>query len=55
MKKAILFSTLIALFFVSCSDDTYTGEGPIITEELNLEDFSGIEALGYGYSHFRRG
>ena len=46
MKKAILFSTLIALFFVSCSDDTYTGEGPIITEELNLEDFSGIEAHG---------
>ena len=47
MKKALLFSTLITLFFISCDDDdTYTGEGPIVTEELNLEDFSGIEALG---------
>ena len=47
MKKAILFSILIALFLVSCDDDdTYTGEGPIVTEELNLEDFSGIEAIG---------
>ena len=46
MKKAILFSILIALFLVSCDDDdTYTGEGPIVTEELTLQDFSGIEAI----------
>jgi len=47
MKKAILFSILIALFLVSCDDDdTYTGEGPIVIEELTLQDFSGIEAIG---------
>lgn len=47
MKKTFLFSILIALFIVSCDDDdTYTGEGPIVTEELNLEDFYGIEAIG---------
>lgn len=47
MKKALLFSFVIALFLVSCDDDdTYTGEGPIVTEELILEDFSGIEAIG---------
>ncbi|MDN3642865.1 head GIN domain-containing protein [Lutimonas halocynthiae] len=47
MKKAILFSIFIALFIVSCDDDeTYTGEGPIVTEELTLQDFSGIEAIG---------
>ncbi len=47
MKKVILLSTLIVLFIISCSDDeTYTGEGPIITEEIIVEDFSGIEAIG---------
>lgn len=47
MKKAILLSTLVFLFMVSCSDDdSYTGEGPIITEELNVADFTGIEAIG---------
>jgi len=47
MKKALLFSALITLFFISCDeDDIYTGEGPIITQALSLQDFSAIEALG---------
>ncbi len=47
MKKAFLFSIIIILIISSCSDDdTFTGEGPIITEEINMADFSGIEAIG---------
>jgi hypothetical protein len=47
MKKVILFSTLIVLLFTACNDDdSYTGEGPIVTEELTLADFSAIEAIG---------
>ena len=47
MKKALLFSTFISLFFISCGeDDIYTGEGPIVTEELTIAAFSAIETLG---------
>lgn len=47
MKKPLLFFAFITLFLTACNDDdTYTGEGPIVTEELTLEAFSAIEALG---------
>lgn len=47
MKKLLIFSAFIILFLSACNDDdTYTGEGPIVTEELSLEAFSAIEAMG---------
>lgn len=47
MKKTLLFSAFIALFITACNDDdSYTGEGPIVTEELLISDFSAIEAIG---------
>lgn len=47
MKKLVVLSACIVLFLNACNDDdTYTGEGPVVTEELTLEAFSAIEALG---------
>ncbi|MGI9531559.1 head GIN domain-containing protein [Lutimonas sp.] len=47
MKKLVVLSACIVFFLNACNDDdTYTGEGPIVTKELTLETFSAIEAMG---------
>ena len=56
MKKLLAISALFVFLFISCSDDSYiTGEGPIITEEISIEAFKGIESFGTNKVTITRG
>lgn len=48
MKKLFITLTMLSLLFVSCSEnDSYiTGEGEIITTEISIDAFKGINSFG---------
>lgn len=48
MKKINITLAIISLLFISCSDDNLfiTGQGEIITQEIELEDFNSIAMSG---------
>jgi len=55
MKNLIAICALFALLFISCSDDSYVGEGPIVTEEIVIDAFSAIENIGSNNVEIEKG
>lgn len=55
MKKAIITGILAAIIQFSCSEDSYVGEGPIVVEEISLDNFSAIESMGSFEVEIERG
>ena len=47
MKKLVLNIVALSTILISCSsEDPFHGEGPIVTEELTIAEFKGIETFG---------
>jgi hypothetical protein len=55
MIKKGIFAIVIALVFIACDNDTIVGEGPIVTEEISIENFRGIETYGDDNVHVSYG
>lgn len=46
MKKIAIIVIVLAIIVTSCQIDNTVGDGPIITQELIIDDFNGIETYG---------
>jgi len=46
MKKLMILGFVGTLLCISCQDDNITGTGPIVTEEITIDNFVGIETYG---------
>lgn len=55
MKKLLLGSCIIILFFSSCSKDAIWGEGPLVTETRSIDNFTGISSAIPGHTRFTIG
>ncbi len=46
MKKTAIIVIVLTMIMTSCQIDNTVGEGPIVTQELTIDDFNGISTFG---------
>ena len=52
MKKLSLVMVALAMIFTSC--EKVTGEGPIVTQTRNVQDFTGVDLRSSANVYFKQ-